>query len=933
MQDGHLAVWDLLEGTRISHWASGSESVSSAYFSQDGKWIVSVADDNVVRLWDSRSGKQLAVFDEWDNKPAGFVRSALVTSDRERLVIGFGRGNVQVWNIDSGEHLTTLYGRFAKFNQDSSRLAIYGYSHATIYNPATFEVVQTHELSNLVNQCAFDPSGRFFAVGTIDDDVTAFSLSNGSTVGKLLGNEKDVKQLEFGPTGDRVVTASNDGTVRVWNVRSHQQQTEWEVPPANTLFPAVSVVDHRQKLLAAPGRRVTAVWDARKRIELFRVRGDAENRPMCAERLATHDGSEFFIWDLRDGSLVDRGRMIGGDVVATHLSHDGQYLCVVGEQGDISIFATEPMVLLRRVSEGIGLKAAAHPQKSLFAVVHRDGSATLWKINEKHEVLLLFRHAAGGIQEVGFAGDGDRLIEISTQDQITVRDIPSGELILKMSDPDVSIDQLVHCNHSEKLLTYAKGVDGNLARWDLESGENETTKRKSLRSVAWDQAEERAVLMTRKQGLEWFDFESSTEISDDSANHVAYAGDTVFAISTSPFRGYYFDLRDEEKSRLSKSEVITIRDDEQQHFLSDMDLDEITRVADTNLIAMTGTLSYAKMIGDQTFVEPPLNGHAGPVSFVHPIAQGTQFLSCSWDGSVGYWDAITGKLLSRTRLDGVAIVSACHAFGKLFVGDANGTVAVLDTARRQVLATFSQHRDLIFRMHCNPTGDELITVSRDGTAKRWNLRDLDEPEIKTITGHFLWAEFSKSRERSLLLEGVSRYFGTSEAKEASQASTSTTLSIYAQGGEAVEYTSQELLTSARFSEDGKQIVCARADRRVAIIDAETAVLQREIKIGSEDVYDAALADNCLVVRHASELAVWDLADESIRYTVSCSGSPLTQRDWPFFDLANHLIRYMQPNGKVRELPIDLSTYSQQQANRSLTRAERERFQLRPIPGL
>ena len=79
-------------------------------------------------------------------------------------------------------------------------------------------ILQGH--TGAVNSAAFDPSGE--TVVTASDDKTArlWDARTGELKGVLEGHTSAVRSAAFDPSGETVVTASDDKTARVWDART-----------------------------------------------------------------------------------------------------------------------------------------------------------------------------------------------------------------------------------------------------------------------------------------------------------------------------------------------------------------------------------------------------------------------------------------------------------------------------------------------------------------------------------------------------------------------------------------------------------------------------------------------------------------------------------------------------------------------------------------
>lgn len=69
-----------------------------------------------------------------------------------------------------------------------------------------------------VTSLAFDPTGRFVAAGTLKQHVVIWEVKDLTKVFELTGHQDRIGSVLFSPDGSWLVSASDDSTLRIWNV-------------------------------------------------------------------------------------------------------------------------------------------------------------------------------------------------------------------------------------------------------------------------------------------------------------------------------------------------------------------------------------------------------------------------------------------------------------------------------------------------------------------------------------------------------------------------------------------------------------------------------------------------------------------------------------------------------------------------------------------
>ncbi|MFO0951656.1 MAG: serine/threonine-protein kinase [Isosphaeraceae bacterium] len=156
-----------------------ADLVTSASFSPDGARVVTASWDGTAKVWDAKSGAGVLTL----KGHAWFVNSASFSPDGARVVSASQDGTAKVWDAKSGAELLTLKG------------------HAGSVNSASFSP-----------DGASSPRARTGRRG--------FGTRRARGAVHAEGHTSIVNSAWFSPDGARVVTASWDGTARVWDAKS-----------------------------------------------------------------------------------------------------------------------------------------------------------------------------------------------------------------------------------------------------------------------------------------------------------------------------------------------------------------------------------------------------------------------------------------------------------------------------------------------------------------------------------------------------------------------------------------------------------------------------------------------------------------------------------------------------------------------------------------
>lgn len=202
-------------------------NVHGLAYSPDGRYIAGAAESH-VRLWDARTGqvkRDLVGFEE----PATTVA---FSGDSSLLASGSSSGlGVWLWRVADGETVLLIPDALdgctveaLAFHPQGRLLAVGGIDHlATGGSNGAISLWDLDERAEVgiflagTTSIAFHPSGKRLLSASLDQTLCLWDTESQSLVAEMIGHDDAVTCVAFSPDGQWLASAGADRTIRLWD--------------------------------------------------------------------------------------------------------------------------------------------------------------------------------------------------------------------------------------------------------------------------------------------------------------------------------------------------------------------------------------------------------------------------------------------------------------------------------------------------------------------------------------------------------------------------------------------------------------------------------------------------------------------------------------------------------------------------------------------
>jgi serine/threonine protein kinase/WD40 repeat protein len=292
-----------------------TDVVRAVAFLPDGRRMVSVGRDKMVRIWDVETRSTLSTL-----PVEGYLKDADVSADGRFIAMAFtssGKaGVIHVWDLEKRERILELvqdgiiYINSIRFSPDGMHVVTCGNpSDGVLWDLSTGSELRRFDVDDKGNTAAveFSPDGRLLAIGAVGR-VRLFDVESGDVLGDIrLPTNRGVNDLVFTATGKTLACGRLSGNVSLIDVDSRQVMKSLQASDSPVV--RVRLFDNDQFLLATCFDATLRILD----IERGKVVAIAATEKGTNERVAISPDGRYAVTASGEDWEQSRGHKPNGD--------------------------------------------------------------------------------------------------------------------------------------------------------------------------------------------------------------------------------------------------------------------------------------------------------------------------------------------------------------------------------------------------------------------------------------------------------------------------------------------------------------------------------------------------------------------------------------------------------------------------------------------
>ena len=219
--DKLVKIWDTETGLTDTTFRWHKSGVNDVEYSHDGEKIVTVSDDNIAKIWNVKTSEVPKNLDGDNSK----IKSALFSPDGKKILSAFTDNSIGLWNaatrkLDTVLKITKTPNRIksAQFSSDGKKIIVVNVSLISVFDVQNSKLIAEFKDEAFFNSARFSPDGNKIVTASEDDTVKIQDIETKKSVA-IFRHDAGVNTAEYSPDGAKIITASDDNTCNVWDVK------------------------------------------------------------------------------------------------------------------------------------------------------------------------------------------------------------------------------------------------------------------------------------------------------------------------------------------------------------------------------------------------------------------------------------------------------------------------------------------------------------------------------------------------------------------------------------------------------------------------------------------------------------------------------------------------------------------------------------------
>ncbi|ETO04528.1 NB-ARC domain-containing protein [Reticulomyxa filosa] len=509
----------------------------------------------------------------------------------------------------------------------------------------------------------------------------------------LEGHLDEICGIQISHDKSKIISYSFDNTIRIWDILSGQQIQILE--GHTSIVTAAQFSLDCSKVISSSCDNTIRIWDVSSGNQINKLEGHSNHvntikfSPDYSKIVSCSEDKSIRIWDISSGIQIQLLEGHLDDVIGVYFISNGLQIISYSSDKTIRIWdiisGQQIQILEGHTAYINGIQFS--PDNSKILSYSNDTTIRLWDLLSGKQ-LQIFEGHMDWVKISRFSSDGSKIVSGSIDTTIRIWDVSSGKQIQVLEGHSNYITGVEFFSNEHKILSCA--FDGTIRIWD-------TALEKKIQLTG----EELGVM-------------SDVKFSPDGTKIVSCSGDKIIRL---------WDVQSGTQIQIFEGHSNAV-----YGVLFSIDGSKIISYSDDTTIRIWDILS-----GKQIQI---LKGHSDEVNNIQFLLDDdSKLVSCSKDKTIRIWDILSGRQIQllKGHFDDVNKIQISPDGSKIVSCSDDATIRVWDVSSGDQILLLKKHTDFVNNIRISPDGTKIISCSDDKTIRVWDISSGDQ--ILLLEGH------------------------------------------------------------------------------------------------------------------------------------------------------------------------------------------------------